>query len=277
MWHRAAAPEPELVQADVRVSRPDLSAAASHHSLGARFRWWWVLVNLLGFGLGGLVFGAVSRARSQQYFEVVTSAAEAVRIQAVNTGESLALYGALVGAVQWLALRRTPVTWWWIPATALGWSAGRRRVGRRLRTHVRLRVHDRAGSFARRDRSRGGRGGSPGRRPPRRSPVAGPASTRPGRQPLARHQRARPCPGIRLRVPRGALGPGRRRDLADSLRLSVRQSARVSGRGDRRRVWLGDRAKHGPHALQPARARSRPRPSTGRGRSGPAPRRPSRS
>ena len=81
-----------------------------------------MLVNLLGFGLGGLVFGAVTRARSQQYFEVVTSAAEAVRIQAVNTGESLALYGALVGAVQWLALRRTPVTWWWIPATALGWS-----------------------------------------------------------------------------------------------------------------------------------------------------------
>ena len=88
----------------------------------ARLGLLWIGVNGLSFGLGGMCLGAVTRARSQQYFEVVTSAAEAVRIQAVNTGEALALFGALVGAAQWLALRRTPVRWWWIPATALGWS-----------------------------------------------------------------------------------------------------------------------------------------------------------
>jgi hypothetical protein len=83
----------------------------------------WIGVNLLGFAAAGAAFGAVQRARNQQYFEVVTSALAAARIGAVTTGESLALFGVLVGSAQWLVLRRTPGGRWWIPATAVGWSA----------------------------------------------------------------------------------------------------------------------------------------------------------
>jgi hypothetical protein len=82
----------------------------------------WIGVNLLGFAAAGAAFGAVQRARSQQYFEVVTSALAAARIEAVNTGESLALFGVLVASAQWLVLRRRPYARWWIPATAVGWS-----------------------------------------------------------------------------------------------------------------------------------------------------------
>jgi hypothetical protein len=89
----------------------------------------WIGVNLLGFAAAGAAFGAVQRARSQQYFEVVTSALAAARIEAVNTGESLAVFGVLVGAAQWLVLRRTPSARWWIPATAVGWSVAGVAVG----------------------------------------------------------------------------------------------------------------------------------------------------
>jgi hypothetical protein len=81
----------------------------------------WIGANLLGFAAAGTVFGAVQRARSQQYYEVVMSASQAVRVEAVNTSQSLALFGALVGVAQWLALRRKGHSAWWIPATAAGW------------------------------------------------------------------------------------------------------------------------------------------------------------
>ena len=90
---------------------------------GHRFRSTWISLNLLGFAAAGAAFGAVQRARSQPYFEVVTSARAAMRIEAVHTGESLAVFGALVGAAQWLALRRSPYARWWTPTTAVGWSA----------------------------------------------------------------------------------------------------------------------------------------------------------
>lgn len=96
---------------------------------GRGFRSLWISANLLGYGAAGAAFGALQRTRSQPYFEVVTSASAAIRIQALQTGESLAVFGALVGAAQWLALRRSPYARWWIPATAVGWSAAGILVG----------------------------------------------------------------------------------------------------------------------------------------------------
>ena len=84
-------------------------------------RWLWTVANLLGFAGAGAVFGAVQRLRSQQYYEVVMTASEAVRIEAVNVAESLTLFGALVGIAQWLVLRRGGHSAWWIPVTAAGW------------------------------------------------------------------------------------------------------------------------------------------------------------
>jgi hypothetical protein len=84
-------------------------------------RWLWTAANLLGFAAAGAVFGAVQRLRSQQYYEVVMTAPEAVRIEAVNVAESLTLFGALVGIAQWLVLRRSGYSAWWIPVTAAGW------------------------------------------------------------------------------------------------------------------------------------------------------------
>jgi hypothetical protein len=81
-----------------------------------------VLVNLIGFTAGGAIFGAVQRARLQPYFEVVTSAAEAARIEAATTGMTSTIFGAVIGTAQWLTLRRKFGAGWWIPATCLGWA-----------------------------------------------------------------------------------------------------------------------------------------------------------
>jgi hypothetical protein len=89
----------------------------------------WIVLNLLGYATAGAAFGAVQRARSQPYYEVVTSALEAMRIDVVNTGMSLAVFGVVVGAAQWLALRPRRHARWWIPATAVGWSAAGVGVG----------------------------------------------------------------------------------------------------------------------------------------------------
>jgi hypothetical protein len=98
--------------------RLDVTSHTVRRSLGLQ----WIAANLFGFAFGGLLFGVVQGVRMQPYFEAVTSVREAVRIEAVNTGEALALFGALVGAAQWVVLRRTPVARWWVPATALGWG-----------------------------------------------------------------------------------------------------------------------------------------------------------
>jgi hypothetical protein len=85
------------------------------------WRRWWIVANMLGFTAAGAVFGAVQRAISQQYYELGVSTPEAIRIEAVNTSQSLALFGALVGFAQWLVLRRKGYSAWWIPATVVGW------------------------------------------------------------------------------------------------------------------------------------------------------------
>lgn len=105
------------------TSQTAASPEPARRAGGRGFRPIWISLNLLGYAAAGAAFGAVQRTRSQPYFEVVTSAPAAMRIEAVHTGESLAIFGALVGAAQWLALRRSPYAGWWIPATAVGWSA----------------------------------------------------------------------------------------------------------------------------------------------------------
>ncbi len=82
----------------------------------------WVGTNLVGFALGGAVFGAFVRKANQPYYEVVTSASEAMRIESVSTGEGMALFGALIGIAQWVVLRRTPFALPWAPLTTLAWG-----------------------------------------------------------------------------------------------------------------------------------------------------------
>ena len=82
----------------------------------------WVVANTIGFGLGGAVFGAFMRTANQPYYEVVTSASDAVRIESVSTGEGMALFGALIGVVQWVVLRRTPFGRQWAPLTLIAWA-----------------------------------------------------------------------------------------------------------------------------------------------------------
>jgi hypothetical protein len=84
----------------------------------------WMLANFVGFAVGETVAGAVQRAWLQPYFEVVTSAAEAARIEALATGVTSTIFGVLIGTAQWLTLRRKFGAGWWIPATCLGWALG---------------------------------------------------------------------------------------------------------------------------------------------------------
>jgi hypothetical protein len=90
------------------------SLADSQVPPSARWRRW-SAANTVGFALGGAAFGAIQRNRMQPYFEVLTSATDAARIVAVNTGFSMAIFGGLVGVAQALALRCPPVGGWQRP------------------------------------------------------------------------------------------------------------------------------------------------------------------
>jgi len=89
----------------------------------------WIFFNVVGYTVAGAAFGALQRARYQRYYEVVTSASDAVSIATLNTAKSLAVFGILLGTAQWLALWRHRFARWWIPATAVGWSAAGVAVG----------------------------------------------------------------------------------------------------------------------------------------------------
>src|SRR5262249_2232838 len=85
----------------------------------------WMLANLIAFTVGVTLAGALIRTREQSYFGAVTSAADAARIVAVNTGVPAAIFGSLLGTAQWLVLRRALTgARWWAPTTTLGYAAG---------------------------------------------------------------------------------------------------------------------------------------------------------
>lgn len=82
----------------------------------------WVLANVIAFTLGGAVCGTLLRWMQQPYYTVVSSAGEAAGIVARTVGVSAAIFGAILGAAQWWAIRRHPAASWWLPATCLGWA-----------------------------------------------------------------------------------------------------------------------------------------------------------
>jgi len=86
--------------------------------------WPWILANAAGFAIGGAIAGAMVLAAEDALVGTVGSqqaaAAALVPIVAVWVG----VFGAVVGAHQWLVLRRwLPLTGWWIAVTAGGWAA----------------------------------------------------------------------------------------------------------------------------------------------------------
>ena len=90
---------------------------------GRRFLLEWTSANAVALGAGWAVTGAMQRSRMQPYYETVTSAARAVRLEAPSLGTALAVLGTLVGTAQWWCLRRRlHVSAWWVPATGLGWA-----------------------------------------------------------------------------------------------------------------------------------------------------------
>ena len=90
---------------------------------GRRFLLEWTSANAVALGAGWAVTGAMQRSRMQPYYETVTSAARAVRLEAPSLGIALAVLGTLVGTAQWWCLRRRlHVSAWWVPATGLGWA-----------------------------------------------------------------------------------------------------------------------------------------------------------
>jgi hypothetical protein len=96
-------------------------------SRGERMSLWlrWLVANVVGFTLGGAIGGGLSATGQRPYSGVVTSAAEGASILAINAGIALGIFGALVGAAQWVALRGAiRQAGWWAPVTTLGWAAG---------------------------------------------------------------------------------------------------------------------------------------------------------
>ena len=98
----------------------------------------WVVANIVGFGAGAGIFGASQQVWLRPYFEVVTDAGEAARIQGLSSAVGLAFFGGSVGLAEWLVLRtRLRVVWWARPqledsglaarwrAPSAGRSAGR--------------------------------------------------------------------------------------------------------------------------------------------------------
>jgi hypothetical protein len=88
---------------------------------GLRLRW--VLANIVGFTVGGATAGAMVGTMGQSSYESVTSTADAVLIATRNAGAALSVWGAAVGLMQWLAIRRElRQVGWWSLATSAGWA-----------------------------------------------------------------------------------------------------------------------------------------------------------
>ena len=82
----------------------------------------WVLANVVGFAVGGAIAGNIARAMGQPQYGVLRST-EAVFIATRMAGAALAVWGAAIGAAQWLVIRRElRLAGWWMPATSAGWA-----------------------------------------------------------------------------------------------------------------------------------------------------------
>ena len=84
----------------------------------------WLLANFVGFAIGAALWGGVLRGLEQPYYESQISTMDAARIQAISSGVSWAIAGAVIGTAQWLVLRRLLRARWWIPATSVGFALG---------------------------------------------------------------------------------------------------------------------------------------------------------
>ena len=82
----------------------------------------WLVANFLAFTVGGGLAGGVLRFLSEPYYGSGVSAMEAAYIQASSSGASLAIFGAALGTMQWLVLRRAFRAGLWMPATCLGFA-----------------------------------------------------------------------------------------------------------------------------------------------------------
>jgi hypothetical protein len=83
----------------------------------------WILANAAGFAVGGAIAGAVVLTAEEPLVGTVQSQTEAAAALAPITLVSLGVFGALVGLLQWLVLRRQfSMTAWWIAGTAGGWA-----------------------------------------------------------------------------------------------------------------------------------------------------------
>jgi hypothetical protein len=79
-------------------------------------------MNFLAFIVGGGLAGGLVRFLEQPYYETGVSAIEAAYIQASSLGVSGAIFGAVLGTMQWLVLRRAFGVGSWMPATCLGYA-----------------------------------------------------------------------------------------------------------------------------------------------------------
>ena len=215
-----------------------------------RLRSRWLALNIVGFAVGGAIYGGLQRARMQPYYEVVTSGSEAARLVAVNTGTGLAIFGALLGGWQWLALRADLRASWWLPATCLGWAVGGAAAGAisgvaagSVTTigpdHWCVAVHSGRHRRLCTDRACSWRPAMVDLVPPGREG-----------EPMAVGKRGRTRDGLRCRVLGGAAGLGGHRACTPARGLSVGQGTGPGGSGDRNLL-------RGRNVANPGRAATR--------------------
>jgi len=115
----------EKPDASVRPGRDERQAAMTMRAQRSKQRSWpWVLANAAGFAIGGAIAGGMVLTAEQPLVGTVRSQADAAAALAPVTAVSTGLFGALVGLLQWLVLRRwLSATSGWIAATAGGWAA----------------------------------------------------------------------------------------------------------------------------------------------------------
>jgi hypothetical protein len=95
---------------------------AEHRLVGLDLLRPWLTVNFFAFIVGGGLAGGLLRFLEQPYYETGVSAIDAAYIQASSLGVSAAIFGAVLGTMQWLVLRRAFRAGWWMPATCLGYA-----------------------------------------------------------------------------------------------------------------------------------------------------------
>jgi len=89
----------------------------------------WLVANAVAFTIGAGIAGGMLRALLDPAIEQAATRTDVAAVAAIGTGLPALTFGIILGAAQWLVLRRAIPAAWWIPVTGIGWGLAGALVG----------------------------------------------------------------------------------------------------------------------------------------------------